>query len=124
MNEGKAPVTKITKQNTDATKEVGHANGDGSVTQRVCGEQKMVPATADGYEIVLLSNTFEISLTNQIFPHASLHTALIKYKPIALQWQTRDISGSRTAMAQSTSVLTLQLPCVLQFLHPVVTLRY
>jgi hypothetical protein len=35
MNEGKAPVRKRTKQNTGATKEVGHANGDGSVTQRL-----------------------------------------------------------------------------------------
>jgi hypothetical protein len=58
----------------------------------VCGEKNMVPAIADGYKIVLLSNTLDLSLTNQIFPHASLHTALIKYKPIALQWQTRDIS--------------------------------
>jgi len=35
MNEGKAPVRKRTKQNTGATKEVGHANGEGSVTQRL-----------------------------------------------------------------------------------------
>jgi hypothetical protein len=35
MNEGKVPVMKRTKQNTGATKEVGHANGDGSVTQRL-----------------------------------------------------------------------------------------
>jgi hypothetical protein len=38
----------------------------------VCGEYKMVPATADGYKIMLLSNSFELSLTNQIVPHASL----------------------------------------------------
>jgi hypothetical protein len=51
----------------------------------VCGEYKMVPATADGYKIMLLSNSFPLSLTNQIFPHASLHTTLIMHKPIAFQ---------------------------------------
>jgi hypothetical protein len=35
MNEGKAVVRKRKKQNTGETKEVGHANGDGSVTQRL-----------------------------------------------------------------------------------------
>jgi hypothetical protein len=59
----------------------------------------MVPATVDGYKIMLLSNSFELSLTNQIFPHASLHTKLIMHKPIAFNWQNRDISASRIAMA-------------------------
>jgi hypothetical protein len=76
----------------------------------VCGEYKMVPATADGYKIMLLSNSFELSLTNQIFPHASLRTTLIMHKPFAFQWQNRDTSESRTAMAECASVLTLQLP--------------
>jgi len=65
----------------------------------VCSEYKMVPATAEGYKIMLLSNSFELSLTNQIFPHASLHTAPIMPKPIAFHWQNRDISESRTTMA-------------------------
>ena len=59
----------------------------------------MIPATADGYKITLLSNSLELSLTNQIFPHASLHITLIMHKPIAFNWQNRDISESITAMA-------------------------
>jgi hypothetical protein len=65
----------------------------------VCGEYKMVPATSDDYKIMLLSNSLQLPLTNHIFPHAPLYTALFTCKPIAFHWQSRDISETGAAVA-------------------------
>jgi len=64
-------VTKTKKNNTNQTKEVGHANTVMDRLHNICGEYKVIPATEVDCKTMLLSNSFHLSLRSRMLPHAS-----------------------------------------------------